>query len=69
MKSIEAIQADYRELNNMLNDALSHMELSDRIFIIRDEIKELQNICPHDNGSYNFSDQESCPYCGKKFRK
>jgi len=53
----------------MLNDALSHMELSDRIFIIRDEIKELQNICPHDNGSYNFSDQESCPYCGKKFRK
>ena len=63
------IYARYQELNIQLKDALSRMERTDKIFVIRDEIKELQNMCPHNNGSYDFSDQDQCPYCGKKFRK
>ena len=63
----EQIQNRYKELNLELKDALSRMEHTDRVFRIRESIKELQSICPHSNGSYDFSNQESCPYCGKKF--
>jgi len=63
------IHARYQELSEELRDALSTMEYKDRIFVIRDEIKELQSMCPHNNGNYDFSDQDQCPYCGKKFRK
>ena len=63
------VQARYQELNNEIKDALSRMERTDRVFKIRDSIKELQNMCPHSNGTYDFSDQENCPYCGKKFRE
>ena len=63
------IAEKYHDLSLALKDALSRMERSDRVLIIRDEIKELQNMCPHNNGSYDFSEQENCPYCGKKFRK
>lgn len=65
--AIDEIKNKYNKLNAELKDTLSHMEKSDRVFIIRNEIKELQGICPHSNGSYDFSNQESCPYCGKKF--
>lgn len=61
------IAEKYYELNLALKDALSRMERSDRVFCIRGEIKELQELCPHNNGSYDFSEQQSCPYCGKKF--
>lgn len=63
------IHARYQKLSEELRSALSTMERSDRVFVIRDEIKELQNMCPHNNGSYDFSSQDQCPYCGKKFGK
>ena len=63
------IQTRYQELNSELKDALSRMEYTDRVFKIRDSIKELQYMCPHGNGTYDFSDQKECPYCGKKFRE
>ena len=66
---IEAIHAQYETLNKDLKKALMTMERSDRVFIIRDAIKDLQKLCPHNNGSYDFSDTTECPYCGKKFRK
>lgn len=44
------------------------MERTDKIFNIRHEIKELQKICPHNNGNYDFSTETECPYCGKKFK-
>jgi len=63
------IYAQYQKLSEELRSALATMERKDRVFVIRDEIKELQNMCPHNSGSYDFSDQGQCPYCGKKFRK
>ena len=63
------IHARYQELSEELRTALSTMERSDRVFVIRDEINKLQRMCPHHNGNYDFSDQDACPYCGKKFRK
>ena len=66
---IENIQLQYKELSADLRKALSRMERTDKIFAIRHEIKELQNMCPHDNGNYDFSKTEECPYCGKKFGK
>ena len=66
---IANIKVKYETLNQELKQALSRMERSDRVFIIKDAIKDLQKLCPHNNGSYDFSDTEECPYCGKKFGK
>ena len=66
---IANIKIKYETLNQELKQALSRMERSDRVFIIKDAIKDLQKLCPHNNGSYDFSDTEECPYCGKKFGK
>ena len=66
---INSIKVKYEALNSELKQALSHMERSDRVFIIRDAIKDLQTLCPHNNGNYDFSTSEECPYCGKKFGK
>ena len=66
---IDEIRIKYENLNNDLRRALSSMEKSDKVFMIRNMIKDLQLLCPHNNGSFDFSDTERCPYCGKKFRK
>ena len=63
---IDNIKVKYETLNKELKDAVSRMERTDRVFIIRDAIKDLQALCPHNNGSFDFSDTEYCPYCGKK---
>lgn len=67
--SIEAVQADYKILDNMLKDALSNMVLTDKIMAIRDSIKNLQSECPHRNAFYDFSQDDECPYCKKRFGK
>lgn len=56
------------ELSAELKKELAKMERSDRVFTIRDEIKDLQNLCSHNIGNYDFSQSEECPYCGKKFK-
>lgn len=66
---INSIKVQYATLNKDLKEALAHMEKTDKVFIIREAIKDLQHLCPHNNGSYDFSDTDECPYCGKKFRK
>jgi hypothetical protein len=66
---INTIKVKYETLNGELKQALARMEKTDRVFIIRDAIKNLQHLCPHNNGHYDFSDTEECPYCGKKFRE
>ena len=66
---MDNIKVQYETLNKELKQAVAHMERTDRVFIIRDAIKDLQKLCPHNNGSYDFSDSDECPYCGKKFRK
>ena len=65
---INSIKVKYEALNQELKQALARMEKTDRVFIIRDAIKDLQQLCPHNNGSYDFSDTEECPYCGKHFK-
>ena len=63
------IKTRYNELSAELKKELSKMERTDRIFTIRDEIKDLQNLCPHNMGTYDFSKSEECPYCGKRFHQ
>ena len=63
------IKVQYESLNKELKQAVARMDRSDRVFIIRDAIKDLQKLCPHDNGNYDFSQDNECPYCGKKFGK
>ena len=65
---INDIKVKCNELNKELKDALARMERTDRVFIIRDAIKDLQKLCPHNNGNYDFSNTEECPYCGKRFK-
>ena len=64
---INTIKAKYENLNHELKQALARMEKTDRVFIIRDAIKDLQQLCPHNNGNYDFSNTDECPYCGKHF--
>lgn len=66
---INDIKTKYTNLSSELKDALSRMQLTDRVITIRAAIKDLQILCPHNNGSFDFSDTDSCPYCGKQFRK
>ena len=66
---INNIKVQYETLNKELKSAVSRMERTDRVFRIRDAIKDLQQLCPHDNGNYDFSTTEECPYCGKRFGK
>lgn len=63
------IHEQYKDLQTQLVDALSRMELTDKVICIRGEIIKLQNICPHDNGTYSFTNDAQCPYCGKKFKE
>lgn len=65
----EDIKSQYQTLNKELKKALATMEYSNKVLLIRDEIKELQDVCPHNNGSFDFSTTDNCPYCGKNFRK
>ena len=65
---INDIKVKCNELNKELKDALARMERTDRVFIIRDAIKDLQKLCPHNNGNYDFSNTEECPDCGKRFK-
>lgn len=66
---INTIKQKYAELNNELRQALGRMEKTDRVFVIRNAIKDLQTLCPHNNGNYDFSDTDECPYCGKHFKE
>ena len=66
---IDNIKVQYDSLNQELKQALAHMQLTDRVYVIKEAIKDLQTLCPHNNGSFDFSDTESCPYCGKRFRR
>ena len=65
---VNSIKVKYDSLNKELRQALSRMEKTDRVLIIRDAIKDLQNLCPHNNGNYDFSADDECPYCGKHFK-
>lgn len=66
---INDINVRYKELSAELRKALGIMQRNDRVFAIRDQIKELQGLCPHNNGSFDFSTAHECPYCGKKFKE
>lgn len=63
------IKQRYMELSAELKKELAKMERSDRVFTIRDEIKDLQSLCSHNIGNYDFSQADECPYCGKKFKE
>jgi len=65
--NINAIKQEYDNLNKELKQVVARMERTDRVFAIRDAIKELQDMCPHNNGHYDFSETDACPYCGCKF--
>lgn len=65
---INDINTQYKQLSADLKKALGVMQRNDRVFAIRDQIKELQKLCPHNNGSFDFSTAQECPYCGKKFK-
>lgn len=64
---IESIKTKHTELNEQLKKAISTMQFSEQVFIIREAIKDLQRICPHNSGNYDFSSTDECPYCGKHF--
>lgn len=61
------IKVRYSELSAELKKALTTMQRSDRVFAIRNEIKDLQKLCPHATDNYDFSSSSECPYCGKHF--
>ena len=65
--NINEVKAKYDALNADLKIALSTMQRTDQVFVIREAIKSLQNMCPHNNGTTDFTQNGSCPYCGQHF--
>lgn len=64
---IDEIMSTHERLDDQLKIALSHMERSDVIFEIRQEIKKNQLRCPHQDNVYNLQPIHGCcPYCGKE---
>lgn len=67
---INEIQARFNNLNRDLKKALATMEKKETVFVIKQQIKELQEICPHKiNDLYDFSNDAECPYCGRRFKE
>ena len=66
---INNIKLQYDNLNKELKQALSRMQRTDKVIKIREAIQDLQELCPHDNGSFDFKSTDNCPYCGKKFKR
>ena len=66
---INNIQDRYQTLSSDLKLALSTMELSERVHNIRQEIRDLQLLCPHNAGSFDYTKTGKCPYCGKTFKE
>ena len=66
---IDNIKTKYENLSFELKQALARMELTDKVITIREEIRDLQRLCPHNNGNYDFSNTNECPYCGRKFKE
>lgn len=57
----------HEKLSCDLNIALATMERKSTIAEIREELIQLQNICPHFSSEHNFTMVDGyCPYCGKK---
>ncbi len=66
---INNIKTKRIELNEELRKAISTMQFSEQVFVIREALKDLQRMCPHNNGNYDFSNDDECPYCGKHFKE
>ena len=62
MTKNEAINKS-KELDNRLKKALSSMEKKEDLYQIKEEIKQFQKVCPHNE---NFTINKYCPWCGKK---
>lgn len=48
------------ELERQMKFALAKMNFNQDVYTLREKIKDLQAICPHDEKS------AVCPYCGKE---
>ena len=47
--------------------AAATMERKDELFELRQQLKEIQNSCPHVNQEYNWAVvNDTCPYCKKR---
>lgn len=58
--TIEQIISKRKELESSLRNALTFHEKSDTIKVLRSEMLDLRNKCPHKEG------ETVCPYCGAK---
>lgn len=66
--TMEQIINRREQLDKDLRLALSTMERSDKIRLIKEAIIENQKQCPHFDNNYNWAIvNEICPYCGFHF--
>ena len=50
-----------------INVAAATMERKDELFELRQQLKEIQNSCPHVSQEYNWAIvNDTCPYCKKR---
>ena len=64
--TMDEIISKHEDLNKRLKVAASNMILSEDVKTIFNELKDLQEQCPHFSSNHNFVMVDSkCPYCGK----
>lgn len=64
--TMDEIILKHENLNQRLKIAAANMVLNEDVKNIFNELKELQEQCPHFSAKHNFVMVDSkCPYCGK----
>ena len=65
--TVEEISLQYKNLTEELIKALSKMEYTDDIRIVRQKMRKLQEICPHESEFFHIDkNNRVCPYCKKE---
>lgn len=71
--TIAEVISERERLETQLYKALGTLEKKDTVRQIYEQLKLIQNNCPHydESGMYNYAvvDDTHCPYCGKIMSK
>ena len=68
--TIDQIISNHTVIERRLFKALATMDRKEDIQILREQLIELQDKCPHFSTKYNWEVVDgTCPYCGKNLDK
>lgn len=67
--TIDEIKVARSNLEAEIHTAAASMELGTALRETYMKLKQLQAICPHEDGNFNYNHDSVCPICGKKINR